>query len=104
MMPVADSPHRSLANSVVAGPRLHAVDAAHARFDDWLAEIASTPAGASLREFFARHPPLQALMLGLADGSPYLWELTRRSPERLVGLLQSPPERRFDDILADAQR
>jgi glutamate-ammonia-ligase adenylyltransferase len=104
MMPVADSPHRSLADSIVAGPRLHAVDAARARFDDWFAEIASTPAGVSLREFFAGNPPLQALMLGLADGSPYLWELVRRSPDRLVGVLQGPPERRFDDTLADAQR
>src|SRR5207253_4787855 len=68
------------------------------------AEIALTPAGTSLRGLFARHPTLHALMLGLADGSSYLWDLIRRSPERLVALLEAEPERRFDDILADAQR
>ena len=43
-------------------------------------------------------------MLGLTDGSPYLWELVRRSPERLVDLLQAEPERRFDNILHGAKR
>jgi glutamate-ammonia-ligase adenylyltransferase len=47
---------------------------------------------------------LDALTMGLAEGSPYLWELARAEPERLAQLLESDPERRFDDILAGATR
>ena len=43
-------------------------------------------------------------MTGLADGSPYLWDLARGSPERLVALLEAEPERRFDEILKAARR
>src|SRR6516165_3786329 len=103
MMPVADS-LRSLAQRVVSGPNLHDAAAARARLDDWLAEIGTSPAGTSVRQLFAELPTLHALMLGLTDGSPYLWELVRRSPERLVDLLQAEPERRFDDILHGAKR
>src|SRR5439155_865784 len=104
MMSVADSLDRSLACRVVAGPRIQDVDAARARLDGWLAEVASAPAGIRVQELFAWRPPLHALMLGLAEGSPYLWDLIRSSPERLVRLLEAKPERRFDDLLAHTQR
>ena len=47
---------------------------------------------------------LDALIAGLAEGSPYLWDLCAADPERLVALLEADPERRFDDMLADARR
>jgi [glutamine synthetase] adenylyltransferase / [glutamine synthetase]-adenylyl-L-tyrosine phosphorylase len=40
----------------------------------------------------------------VAGGSPYLWDLMRASPERLIDLLEAEPERRFDDILGNAKR
>ena len=48
------------------------------------------------------HPKTRALIVGLADGSPYLWDLVRAEPERLVALLQSEPDARFDALLAEA--
>ena len=36
--------------------------------------------------------PATALLLGIADHSPYLWQLIRSAPERLARLLSSPPE------------
>src|SRR5262245_14895291 len=94
----------SLAQRVTAAPLLGVADGACARVDDWLAETAGTPAGKALARLFAAHPVLGALAMGLAEGSPYLWELARAEPERLAGLLESEPERRFDDILTEASR
>lgn len=36
--------------------------------------------------------PLRALLLGLADHSPFLWTLIAREPERLVALAEANPE------------
>jgi glutamate-ammonia-ligase adenylyltransferase len=97
------SPIGLLARRIAAAP-LHAADTAPARVQDWLAEIAGTPAGKTLPRLLAAHPTLNALVTGLAEGSPYLWDLIRGEPERLVALLESEPERRFDDIIAQATR
>jgi glutamate-ammonia-ligase adenylyltransferase len=104
MNSVAGSAHGSLAQRLTAAPQLRAGEAAHARVRDWLAENAATPAGRTLTRLFAAHPLVGTLITGLAEGSPYLWELTRAEPERLVALLESEPEQRFNDILASTAR
>ncbi len=91
-----------LAPRIVSAPALSAPDAARKRFDDWLGELDGQPAAATLRRLFAAHPPVRALLLGLADGSPYLWELASADPARLAGLLESDPDVRLDVIVADA--
>src|SRR5262249_60028275 len=93
-----------LVKGTAAAPHLQAADEARARVNEWLAEIADLPAGKTLTCLSAAHPRLAALMMGLADGSPYLWSLVRGAPERFVALLEAEPERRFRDILADARR
>jgi [glutamine synthetase] adenylyltransferase / [glutamine synthetase]-adenylyl-L-tyrosine phosphorylase len=93
----------TLAQRVVAAPCLDAAPA-QTRVANWLAELAATPAGTRLTRLVADHPMLAALLAGLAEGSPYLWDLVRAAPERLVMLLESDPERCFRDILADATR
>src|SRR5262245_61421945 len=93
-----------LAQRIVAVPRPRASDEAHARVEDWLAEIAATSPGATLRRLLAGHPALAGLMTALADGSSYLWDLARAEPARLVALLTAEPERRFDETLARARR
>src|SRR5215510_13491580 len=94
----------SLVRRIAAAPQLQAADEARARVNDWLAEIAGASAGKTLTRLSAAHPRLDALMTGLAGGSPYLWDLVRGSPERFVALLEAEPERRFCDVLADARR
>jgi glutamate-ammonia-ligase adenylyltransferase len=91
-----------LAPRVVSAPALSAPDAARKRFDDWLGELGSDPATATLRRLLAAHPPVRALLLGLADASPYLWELASVDPARLAGLLESDPDVRLDVIVAEA--
>jgi [glutamine synthetase] adenylyltransferase / [glutamine synthetase]-adenylyl-L-tyrosine phosphorylase len=104
MISVNQSGDSSLVRRIVRAPHLQAADEARARVNEWLAEIAGLPAGQTLTRLAAAHPRFEALMKGLADGSPYLWGLVRGSPERFVALLEAEPEHRFRDILADARR
>src|SRR5262245_48325213 len=94
----------ALALRMAAAPRLAAGEAAHARLEQWLAEIAATPAGGTLARLLTDHPTVRTLIAALADGAPYLWDLACADPARLAGLLQSEPDRRFVDLLADATR
>src|SRR5262249_2783433 len=52
----------------------------------------------------AAHPPALALIAGLTEGSPYLWELVRAEPERLVALLESDPDQRLEALVGEATR
>ena len=94
----------ALAQRIRASQHFAGASEARVRVSEWLAEIADTAAGKSLTEVLAAHPVLDGLVMSLAEGSRYLWELARADPERLVLLLQAEPARRFDDILADAKR
>ena len=92
----------SLARRIGAAPQLFASNEADARVAGWLADIAGDPAGRTLKRLVGEHPMLASLLAGIAEGSPYLWELARADPVRLAVLLMSDPERRFKVILADA--
>ena len=94
----------ALVQRIRASQHLAAASEARARVREWLAQIADTAAGKSLTQLLAAHPMLDGLVMSLAEGSRYLWELARTDPERLVSLLQAEPARRFDDILTDATR
>ncbi|MCJ2136572.1 bifunctional [glutamine synthetase] adenylyltransferase/[glutamine synthetase]-adenylyl-L-tyrosine phosphorylase [Methylobacterium sp. J-026] len=73
-------------------PRLRLADPGAARAR--LAEIApSLPAG-----FLT--PPCRDLLLGLADHSPFLWQACLRAPDRLVALLDQPPDAANRDLVA----
>src|SRR5205085_11970207 len=95
---------KTLAQRIVVAPVLLASDRMQARLDDWFADIAGTPAGTTLLRLLVEHPRLNALLVGIAEGSPHLWDLARADPARLVRLLESDPDRRLVDVLADATR
>src|SRR5215813_11711764 len=99
---VLDSAQSSLAQRIAAAPRAAADDAEG--LDAWLTEISGTPAGAALRVIFADHPSVSALVAGLAEFSPYLWELVHRDPARFVSLLESDPDLHLPAIIAEATR
>jgi glutamate-ammonia-ligase adenylyltransferase len=84
-----------------------AVSAGHdalARVAAWLADIADQPGAAALAQLLADHPAANGLIAGFTESAPYLWDLVRAAPERLLTLLQSDPDPRFEDILAGAAR
>ncbi len=93
-----------MARRVAAAPRLFAPEEASARLESWLADISETPAGSKLRRLLADYPAVSSLITGIAEGSPYLWELARADPGRLLALLESDPNIRFAAILAEATR
>jgi len=95
-----DPAGRTLAQRIVTAPVLSEPQEAHKRLDDWLAGLSGQDR--NLRRLLAGRPQVHALLLGVADGSPHLWELVRADPARLVRLLESDPDRSFDAILADA--
>ena len=96
-----ESGERVLASRIATAPQLAAPEAAQKRLDAWLADLDGQPDGVTLRRLFAAHPQVRALILGLADGSPHLWDLASADPARLVRVLESDPEARFDALLAD---
>src|SRR5262249_39650576 len=77
MTPVESLADSSLVRRIAAAPHLQAADEARPRVNDWRAEIAGVSAGKTLTRLAAAHPRLDALITGLAGGSPYLWDLVR---------------------------
>src|SRR5262245_3499269 len=89
-----------LASRMVAAPLLSAPDEARAKVESWLSEIAGSASGQAVQELIGRSPRLRAVLEGLADGSPYLWELASTEPTRLLALLQSDPDEHFAELLS----
>jgi glutamate-ammonia-ligase adenylyltransferase len=94
----------TLARRIVAAPCLAHAPEAHARVRSWLTEIAGTSEGRALNRLLTDYPPAGALVAGVAEASPHVWELMRADPARLVALIESDPDSRFDAILAEATR
>jgi glutamate-ammonia-ligase adenylyltransferase len=74
------------------------------RVSEWLASRKSTIAGKALKSLVVKHPALASLVAGIAEASPYLWDLIRADPARLLRLLHSDPDRALAALLAKAQR
>ncbi len=72
------------------------------RVAEWLAGINRTAAGKALKRLISDIPSIDALLGGLAEGSPFLWELATSEPDRLLAVLQSDPEQGFAAALAKA--
>src|SRR5260370_16860568 len=98
MISVNQSGDSSLVRRIAGVPHVQAADEARARVNEWLAEIAGLPAGQTLTRLAAAHPRLEALMTGLADGSPHLWSLVRGSPDRFVPLPEPHPPHLFPHL------
>jgi glutamate-ammonia-ligase adenylyltransferase len=91
-----------LAGRIAAAPRLSNPDGARTMVRDWLDGMDSRAAAASLDRIFAHHPASARLLEGLADGSPFLWDLAETDPERLVAILDSDPDERLRTQFAQA--
>src|SRR5688572_1659755 len=82
--PAAKPSGRPLAAAISQAPRLTDRKAAQARLSEWLAEIGKGAVGKALKQLIGDSAKVEALLLGLADGSPYLWELATAEPDRLL--------------------
>jgi [glutamine synthetase] adenylyltransferase / [glutamine synthetase]-adenylyl-L-tyrosine phosphorylase len=100
--PRDDGENAALARRIARAPQLVSSTTARALIKDWFAETAPCAQGAAIKRLMADHPMLHRLMEGLADGSPYLWDLVCASPQRIIAFFEDAPERRFERILSDA--
>ena len=89
----------TLAQRISQAPRLAAPTVSRAKVKEWLREIEKTKAGKSLTRIMGDQPKALALIEGIADGSPYLWELITVSPARWAALLEADPEARISELL-----
>lgn len=74
------------------------------RLCDFLAGVASSPAGKALNELAAAEPDLARLLGGIAETAPYLWDLVRADPARLRRLVTRDPDQQFASILATVRQ
>src|SRR5882757_6677394 len=85
-------PAPSLAGKITTAPKLSAPDEARTRVAEWLGEIARRGSGKAIRQLLApaKTPDskLADLVAGIAEGSPYLWDLIRADADRFLALLE----------------
>jgi len=92
-----------LAARLAGGPQVSAPDKAEQRLADWLADLEPMQA-AAIRGLAARFPFANAILLGIAEASPYLFDLVRADGARAIRLLECEPERHLAELIAKTCR
>jgi glutamate-ammonia-ligase adenylyltransferase len=91
-----------LAARFVSAPHLAASVNAEQRLSDWLSDLEpqqSAAIGAPIG-----HPLANAILLGIAEYSPYLFDLVRADPQRFARLLQCEPDGHLAALIAQTRR
>jgi [glutamine synthetase] adenylyltransferase / [glutamine synthetase]-adenylyl-L-tyrosine phosphorylase len=104
MIPSApgNADQQRLAARFVEGPHIAASDQAEQRLADWLAEL-EPEQSATLRALLDA-PMAKRVLLGIVAFSPYLFDLMRGDPARLVRLLRCDPDRHLAALIETASR
>jgi len=92
-----------LAARFVEGPHLSAPDEAGQRLAGWLTDLAPEQT-AAIEGLIARFPLARTLLLGIAEASPYLFDLVRVDAARTIRLLESEPEAHLARLIENACR
>ncbi|MBB5046568.1 glutamate-ammonia-ligase adenylyltransferase [Rhodopseudomonas rhenobacensis] len=98
-----DADHIELAGRFAAGPRLFAPEEASRRFAGWLGDLDAAQAEA-IAAITARCPKAEVLLQSIAEASPYLFDLIRFDPARLIRLLRCDPDRRLAELIETSSR
>jgi [glutamine synthetase] adenylyltransferase / [glutamine synthetase]-adenylyl-L-tyrosine phosphorylase len=96
-----DADRHCLAARFVDGPHLAAPVEAHHRLERWFAEGEPAQA-AAIRDLVDHHPRAKAVILGIVEASPYLFDLLRAEPARAVRLLQCDPDAHLGALIEQA--
>jgi len=88
----------ALAARFVGGPHISAPDQAEARLREWLADLVPEQA-AEVDRLLHRFPTARTIFLGLAEASPYLFDLVCTDTPRAIRLLLSEPERHLVQLI-----
>lgn len=98
----ADLDNTALAARFGAGPRLYDPVLAAERWAGWLGDLAPEQADA-IAALGNAFPDLQIALQSIAEASPYLFDLIRADPVRLLRVLRGSPEQRLAKLLEDAE-
>ncbi|MBN9004733.1 MAG: bifunctional [glutamine synthetase] adenylyltransferase/[glutamine synthetase]-adenylyl-L-tyrosine phosphorylase [Rhizobiales bacterium] len=93
-----DADRASLATRLVDGPKVFALADSERRLEDWLSDLTPEQSGA-IRTLAGASPRLQAILLGVAESSPYLFDLMRADPDRMLRLFRGEPERELARLI-----
>ena len=84
----SDDSSAPLAAGFQTGPVCLDAFAAEARLNGWLNDVAAHDR-AALEALARRFPQARAILLGIAEASPYLFDLMRADAARLLRLLEA---------------
>jgi [glutamine synthetase] adenylyltransferase / [glutamine synthetase]-adenylyl-L-tyrosine phosphorylase len=93
--------HR-LAARFVDGPHVAASTQAEQRLTDWLAAL--EPAQSAALDRLLDYPFARTILLGIAEFSPFLFDLVRADPARLIRLLSCDPEPHLASLIEKTSR
>ncbi|HAR25564.1 MAG TPA: bifunctional glutamine-synthetase adenylyltransferase/deadenyltransferase, partial [Bradyrhizobium sp.] len=91
-----------LAARFADGPRVAAPESADQRLTDWFAEL--EPAQSAALAVLLEHPFARDILRGIAEFSPYLFELARADAGRLIRILSCDPESHLAGLIETASR
>jgi glutamate-ammonia-ligase adenylyltransferase len=86
-----DADRACLAAALADGPKVFAPAEAERRLEDWLSDLMPEQSGA-MRTLIASFSPVRAILLGVAESSPYLFDLMRADSDRTLRLFRGEPE------------
>ncbi|UZE47540.1 bifunctional [glutamine synthetase] adenylyltransferase/[glutamine synthetase]-adenylyl-L-tyrosine phosphorylase [Rhodopseudomonas sp. P2A-2r] len=86
-----DADQFHLAAAFVSGPQVFAPAEAEQRLTDWLIELEPAQSSA-FRAVAEQFPHVKSTLVGIAEASPYLFDLIRGDPARALRLLRGAPD------------
>ena len=86
-----------LAARFAGGPHVSASGNAEQIFGDWLSEL--EPAQSAALDELLAYPSARRILLGIAEFSPYLFDLVRSDAARLIRLLACDPESHLASLI-----
>ncbi len=100
---IASADRAALAARFVDAPHVSSPDAAGQRLAEWLGDCEPDQARA-IAALAAAHPKLEAILLGIVESSPYLFDLIRADAARFLRLLSCTPETYVPELIARTAR
>ncbi len=95
----ADRPY--LAARFVTGPQLSEPAEAERRLADWFVDISPEHARV-LEEIIGQFPHAKSILAGIAEASPYLFDLLKFDAARTLRLLQCDPDNHIAALIGNA--
>src|SRR5664279_50439 len=92
-----------LAARFVDGPHVSVPDKAEQHLADWLADLEPMQRPA-IGDLVTRFPRARTILLGIAEASPYLFDLVRADSARAIRLLECEPETYLTQLIENTCR